>query len=193
MIRLTLSDPSSGIPYVNTDLTSVLQDEHIKAYSSILDGINYGSTSSSYPLNSGIILSGCDILETTVSSFKMGFTNSVVYIDGEFYQNNPSYTGTVNIANATFYIVPGPTAAETRALPILDGTTATASNLRYFNWTSTLPTVPHIKFSSEGTSRYYKRILKYFTSRVGDVYMTRSKNKFDNNGVGFNDMEGFYS
>jgi hypothetical protein len=192
MIRfISLPDVSSGIPYVNTDFTSVLQDEHIKSYGSILDGINQGSTSSTDPLNSGIVLKGCDILSSGGSSFNMGFTNSVVYIDGEFYQNNPSYTGNVAISHTTFYLIPGPTSSELRTLPILDGTTSTASNTRYFNWTQTPPTVPHIKFSSQGTSRYYKRILKYFTSRSGDVYMKRTLNGFDSNGVGFNDMEGF--
>jgi len=191
MIRfVTLPDPSYGLPYATTDFSSVLQDEHVKAYSSLLDGINYGSTSSAEPLNSGIILSGCDILSATTSLFDMGFTNSVVYINGEFYQNDPTYTGTVTINNGTFYIVPDTVTYSYRTL--LDLTTsATASVTRYFKYQTSAPTEPYIKFSNQGTSRYYKRVLKYFTSRTGDVYISKSKEKFDVNGVGFNDMEGF--
>ena len=192
MIRFTkLGEISSGIPYVNSDFTVVLQNEQIKAYSSILDGINFGSTSSGEPKNDGIILSGCEILSANGSSFDMGFTSSVVYIGGEFYESNPNLTGTVNIPNATFYLIPGPTATELRTLKTDLVTTSTASHTRYFTYSTTLPTTSHIKFSNSGTSRYYKRILKYFTSRVGDIYMTKSKLNFDVNGVGFNDMEGF--
>jgi len=195
MLRFTpiTLEPSSGIPYVNTDFTNVLQDEHIKAYASILDGINYGSTSSTEPRNSGIILSGCKILATPGGVFQMGFTNSVVYLDGEFYENNPTYTGTTLIGNVTFWIVPGPTVSELRTLRTDLTTTSTASQTRYFNYVTTFPTTgPYIKFSSSGSSRYYKRILKYFTSRVGDVYVRKSLQYFDqSNGDGFNDMEGF--
>lgn len=192
MIRFTkLQEVSSGIPYVNSDFTIVLQNEQIKAYSSILDGINFGSTSSSEARNDGIILTGCDILSANGSSFDMGFTNSVVYIGGEFYENSPSLTGTVNIPNGTFYLIPGPTATELRTLRTDLVTTSTASHTRYFTYSTSLPSTSHIKFSNSGTSRYYKRILKYFTSRVGDIYMTKSKINFDNNGIGFNDMEGF--
>ena len=164
MIRFTpiTSNASSGIPYANTDFTSVLQEEHIKAYASVLDGINYGSTSSSEPRNSGIILSGCDILSSNGSQFQMGFTNSVVYFDGEFYQNNPSYTGTITIGSGTFYLYPGPTTSELRTLRTDLTAPATASETRYFNYQTSQPTGPYIKFSSQGTSRYYKRILKYF-------------------------------
>lgn len=194
MLRFTpiTLEASSGIPYVNTDFTNVLQDEHIKAYASILDGINYGSTSSTEPRNSGIILSGCKILATPLGVFQMGFTNSVVYFDGEFYENNPTYTGTTPIGNVTFWIVPGPTVSELRTLRTDLTTTSTASQTRYFNYVTTPPTTgPYIKFSSSGSSRYYQRILKYFTSRVGDVYVRKSLQYFDINGDGFNDMEGF--
>ena len=191
MIRfIPLPDPSSGIPYVNTDFTSVLQDEHLKSYASILDGINQGSTSSTEPLNSGIILNGCDILSHNGSQFQMGFTNSVVYIDGEFYENSPTFTGTTTL-NDPFYIFPGPTVSELRTLPVDQLTTSTASHTRYFTYSQSLPDQPHIKFSSAGTSRRYKRILKYFTSREGDVYLTKSLESFDSNGVGINDKAGF--
>lgn len=190
MIRfIDLPNPSSGIPYVNTDFTSVLQDEHLKSYASILDGINRGSTSSSDPLNNGIILKGCGILSADGSSFNMSFTNSVVYIDGEFYQIGPNVT--TKVMNDPFYIYPGPTVSEFRTLPIDQLTTTTFSHTRYFTYSNTLPTGPYIKFSNRGTSRYYKRVLKYFTSREGDIYMTRSLNNFDINGNGINDMEGF--
>lgn len=192
MIRFTSLDPvSSGIPYVTDDFTSILQQEHIKSYSAFLDGINFGSTSSTLPLNNGIILSGCEIVSTTPTQFVMNFTSSVVYIDGEFYQWDPnvSVSPTINFAN--FFLIAGPTVSELRTLPTPTLTTTTASHTRYFTTTTVTPTVPHIRFSNRGTSRYYKRILKYFTSRVGDVYITKDKSNFDNNGVGFNSMEGF--
>jgi len=188
-MRRLLIAPSGGLPYVNSDLTDILQTQHIKSYRAMLDGINYGSTSSTY--NSGIILSGCDIISTGVSDFVMSFSSSVVYIDGEFYQNDPSYqTNNQTISSGTFYLIPGPTASETRVLRDLT-TTATVSNTRYFTYSTAPPSVPHIEFSSQGTSRYLKRIIKYFTSRTGDIYVTKSKINFDGNGVGFNDMEGF--
>lgn len=192
MIRFTFTQPSSGIPYVNTDFTSVLQDEHIKAYGSILDGINQGSTSSTEPRNNGIILSGCDILSANGSQFQMGFTNSVIYIDGEFYQNDPGYTGTVTIGASTFYLSPGGSNFDIRTLPVDQTTTSTFSNTKYFEYSFSQPVNQgYIKFSNRGTSRYYKRVLKYLTSREGDVYMVKATASFDNNGVGFNDMEGF--
>jgi hypothetical protein len=194
MIRFApLKDPSSGIPYVNTDFTSVLQDEHLKAYRSILDGINYGSTSSSEPLNSGIVLSGLKINSADASSYNLNILDSVVYIDGEFYKEDPSDSPLLPyvVSSATFYIIPSATSSELRTLPVDTITTTTASNTRYFQITTSLPTQPYIKFSNKGTSRRYRRILKYFTSKVGDVYISKSKINFDNNGVGFNDMEGF--
>jgi hypothetical protein len=188
-MRRLLEAPDGGLPYLNSDLTDILQAQHLKSYRAMLDSINYGSTSSTY--NSGIILSGCDIISTGVSNFVMSFSSSVVYIDGEFYQNDPSYqTNNQTISSGTFYLIPGPTASETRVLRDLT-TTATVSNTRYFTYSTAPPSVPHIEFSSQGTSRYLKRIIKYFTSRTGDIYVTKSKINFDGNGVGFNDMEGF--
>jgi len=190
-MRRLLQAPDGGLPYVNSDLTDILQAQHLRSYRAMLDGINYGSTSSTEPLNSGIILSGCEIVSSNGSQFVMSFSNSVVYIDGEFYQNDPSYqSSNQTISNGTFYLKPGTTASETRVLRDLT-TSATVSNARYFEHTQTPPTGPHIKFSSQGTSRYLKRVIKYFTSVRGDIYVTKSKINFDSNGVGFNDMEGF--
>lgn len=189
-MRRLLQAPDGGLPYVNSDLTDILQAQHLRSYMAMLDGINYGSTSSTEPLNSGIILSGCEIVSSNGSTFSMSFSSSVVYIGGEFYQNDPSYQTTNQTINDPFYLVPGPTASETRILRDLT-TSATVSNTRYFTYSTTTPTVPHIKFSSQGTSRYLKRVIKYFTSVRGDIYVTKSKINFNGSGVGFNDMEGF--
>jgi len=188
-MRRLLQAPDGGLPYVNSDLTDILQAQHLRSYRAMLNSMLENDSYTGN--NSGIILSGCDIISAGGSNFVMSFSSSVVYIDGEFYQNDPSYqTTNQTISNATFYLKPGATSSETRILRDLT-TTATVSNTRYFEHTTSPPTGPHIEFSDRGTSRYLKRVIKYFTSRTGDIYVTKSKINFDGNGDGFNDMDGF--
>lgn len=187
MIRFSeLQELSYGIPYLYTDFTDVLQNQHSRAYISFLDGINTFTSS-----NSGIILSGCKILSSGSSNYVMSFSNSVVYLNGDIYTNKPSYnTSHQNISSGTFYIIGGPTLSESRYLADLT-TPVTVSTTRYFEWTTTTPTQSHIRFSNKGTSRRLDRIVKYFTSNIDDVYVNKSLANFDSNGDGFNDMEGF--
>ena len=179
--------PTGGLPYVNTDFTEIFQSSHIISYSAMLESMleNDSYTGSNY----GIVLSGCKITTADGSNFTMNFQDSVVYIDGEYYQNHPSLSTTTKID--PFYIIPGPTISETRLLRDLS-TTATVSATRYFTFSTSLPSEPYIKFSQKGTSRYFKRLVKYFTSRTDDVYMTATLSNFNTTtGVGFNDMDGF--
>lgn len=187
MIRFSeLQDFSYGIPYLYTDFTDVLGNQHSKAYVSFLDGINTFTSS-----NSGIVLSGCKILSSGPSNYVMSFSNSVVYLNGDIYRNKPDYnTANQNISSETFYIIGGPTISETRYLADLI-TPVTVSTTRYFEWTTTTPTQSHIRFSNKGTSRRLDRIIKYFTSNVDDVYVNKSLENFDSNGNGFNELEGF--
>jgi len=187
MIRFSeLQELSYGIPYLYTDFTDVLQNQHSRSYISFLDGINTFTSS-----NSGIILSGCKILSSGANNYVMSFSNSVVYLNGDIYTNRPSYnTANQNISSGTFYIIGGPTLSETRYLADLT-TPVTVSTTRYFEWTTTTPTQSHIRFSNKGTSRRLDRIIKYFTSNVDDVYVNKSLANFDSNGDGFNELEGF--
>ena len=179
--------PTGGLPYVNTDFTEIFQSSHIISYSAMLESM---LENDSYAGNNyGIVLSGCKITTANGSNFTMNFQDSVVYIDGEYYQNHPSLSTTTKID--PFYIIPGPTISETRLLRDLS-TTATVSATRYFTFSTSLPSEPYIKFSQKGTSRYFKRLVKYFTSRTDDVYMTATLSNFNTTtGVGFNDMDGF--
>ena len=154
-MRRLLQAQDGGLPYVNSDLTDILQAQHLRSYRAILDSMLENDSYTGN--NSGIILSGCDIISADGSNFVMSFSSSVVYIDGEFYQNNPTYTSNIT-TTSTFYLKPGATSSETRILRDLT-TTATVSNTRYFDWTPTLPTGPHIKFTNKGTSRYLKRVI----------------------------------
>jgi hypothetical protein len=178
-----------GIPYVNTDFTDILQTEHLKCYSGLLDGMNHNSFTGR---NSGIILKGCDILNYDPTPFyQINFYNSMVYLDGEFYTYNSTSSTSEYIYNATFYLYAMATMSESRYLRDLTSTASVVES-SYFTWSTSEPaTGQYIKFSSEGTSRYFKRILKYFTSRSGDVYISSSKDSFSATGLGFNDMEGF--
>lgn len=205
MIRFSqLPSISEGIPYANSDFSSVLQEEHLKSYKAFLDAINYGSIDPAEPNNSGIILNGCDVfrwapLGTPGARWEIGVRDAVVYIDGEFYTRNPAHTATASLntlTNANFYISAGTTQSRTRLTRDFI-TPGTASILRYFevdhdgSGGGGVPNGQYIKFSEGGSSRYFRRILKYFLSRPGDIYQTTSLRSFKPNGKGFNDMEGF--
>ena len=177
-----------GIPYVNSDFTEILQTEHLKCYGGLLDSMNQDTYTGS---NSGIILKGCDIISSNSSSYQMKFINSMVYLNGEFYEYNYSTTSNVSIASSTFYLYAMATSSQTRYLRNLT-TTASVTETNYFTWSSSEPaTGQYIKFSSQGTSRRYKRILKYFSSNYGDIYISSTTQSFSATGLGFNDMEGF--
>jgi hypothetical protein len=192
---------SGGLPYVNTDFSDILQQQHLESYRALLDSMNDASydrmigglqyTPPPIDNNSGVILSGCDILSSDGTQYQIGFTNSIVYINGEFYQKDISVATISTINNSTFYIVPGPTVSECRILRDLITSDAIVTNTRYFVYTTTQPNEPHIKFSCRGTSRYFKRLLKYYTTVPGEVCMTTSLQNFSATGLGFNDMEGF--
>jgi hypothetical protein len=177
-----------GIPYVNSDFTEILQTEHLKCYGGLLDSMNQDTYTGR---NSGIILKGCDIISSNSSSYQMKFINSMVYLNGEFYEYNYSTTSNVSISSSTFYLYAMATSSQTRYLRNLT-TTASVTETNYFTWSSSEPaTGQYIKFSSQGTSRRYKRILKYFSSNYGDIYISSTTQSFSATGLGFNDMEGF--
>ncbi len=178
-----------GVPYVNSDFTEIFQNEHLKAYAGILDGMNkntYGTSS----LNSGIILTGCTVSSYNGSAYQMNFYNSIIYLNGEFYQWNSNSDTSTTISSGTFYLYNASTFSESRYLRDLSTTTNVVESA-YFTWSLSEPTKPYVKFSNGGTSRRFSRILKYFTSRSGDIYMCSSTSSFSATGLGFNDMEGF--
>jgi hypothetical protein len=177
-----------GIPYVNTDFTDILQTEHLKCYSGLLDGMNQSSFTGR---NSGIVLKGCNIEAYSFGGYFMNFYDSMIYLNGEFYTYNSTSSQTVNITNDTFYLYAMATMSESRYLRDLTSTASVVESA-YFTWSISEPASgQYIKFSSGGSSRYFKRILKYFTSRSGDIYISSSKEFFSATGLGFNDMEGF--
>jgi hypothetical protein len=178
-----------GIPYVNSDFTDILQTQHIKCYAGILDAINVDSYTGR---NSGIILKGCDVVAASSTTYSINFADSMIYLDGEFYQYNSTSTSNVVVNSSEFYLYAMATNSQTRYLRNLTST-ASVIESTYFTYSLSEPvgTRPYIKFSSKGTSRRYKRILKYFTSNYGDVYVTSTAQSFSATGLGFNDMEGF--
>lgn len=177
-----------GIPYANTDFTEILQNEHIKCYGGLLDSMNFNSYEGR---NSGIILKGCRIISASNTDFTIDFFDSMIYLDGEFYQYINTSTIPINIPYDTFYLYVAATSSETRYLRD-QLTPVNAVQSSFFGWTSSEPpTGDYIKFSNKGTSRYFSRIYKYFTSRSGDIYISSSTSSFSATGLGFNEMEGF--
>lgn len=178
-----------GIPYVNSDFTEILQTEHLKCYGGILDAMNQNSYTGR---NSGIILKGCDIVSSNGASYAINFSSSMIYLGGEFYEYKSSTTSNTIINSPTFYLYAMATSSQTRYLRNLSSTSSVIEE-SYFTYSTAEPggTRPYIKFSSQGTSRRYKRILKYFTSNYGDVYVSSTTQSFSATGLGFNDMEGF--
>lgn len=181
--------PSGGIPYVNTDFTEIFQNEHIVSYRGMLDSMNRDAFTGR---NSGIIMKGCVIVSSTPISFEMNFVNSLIYLNGDFLDNDQtSLTASTIINSDTFYLYQIASQSTSRYAADLSTQVDTVEKGQ-FSYTTTEPANgQYIKFSNQGTSRYFKRIMKFATSDFGDIYITSNTQSFSATGLGFNDMEGF--
>ena len=190
MQRLVKPVSDGGVPYNNFDLYKFLQENHLISYSSFLDGMNDEP-------NSGIILYGCTFVTSSVQDCVFDFTNSMVYLQGDFRQASPVIASqSFGISSLKFYLVPDTdTPNEQRVFKVTDLETDIAT-YNYFNYSISKPTDTEyieieIKNGLNITSRHLSRIMRYYNAEQKQVFMTRSKNFFDSTGLGFGEMKGF--
>lgn len=191
MQRLVKPVSDGGVPYNNFDLYKFLQENHLISYSSFLDGMNDEPSS-------GIILYGCTFVTSSAQDCVFDFTNSMVYLQGDFRQASPLIASqSFGISSLKFYLVPDTdTPNEQRVFKVTDLETDIAT-YNYFNYSISKPTDTEyieieIKNGLNITSRHLSRIMRYYNAEEKQIFMTRNKNFFDLvTGLGFGEMKGF--
>jgi hypothetical protein len=178
MERLISNQSNEGLPYVNTDFNNVLQNQHIKAYTSFYDGVNDLPLTTSSDMNRGIIVKNLEVLsynEETVETV-LNLKDSLVYIpgytqSGDLYGPNPELleTETYKISGETFYLFVDSGTFSTRTF--FSGFNEEVLVHKYYTISSNLPnadipgldiTIPHIKFNKGKTQRNLERIMNLY-------------------------------
>jgi hypothetical protein len=107
------TDLQSTIPFVNSDFSDILQNQHMIAYSAYLEGLN-DQPYSVNATNRGIILNGINIsaipdTTRTTHTFNWNLTidkDALVYFDGQYYSPDPNIIGTTNYITRRLFIYP---------------------------------------------------------------------------------------
>lgn len=207
MERIVRPIDDGGAPYLNQDFVNILQDNNLKSYRSFLDTVNDQKGGG----NSGIIVKGVNVIGNTFN-----FSNSMVYINGEFMELLPTQSINYTPAGVNNLYLRITTLFEDReakvtGLPVgyirADGITFTTDQEThtlvkyYFSITDTIPTAgeSYIEFEYINnewvSSRYLNRILKYHMADFGQIFMSTTAKYFEkqgtNLGLGFGPMKGF--
>jgi hypothetical protein len=221
MKRFITQQPNEGLPYVNSDFYDVFQNQHIKAYGSILDNMNDLKIGSSTNLNKGIIVNGIRIVtpyNSETTTMTLDLKNSLVYIPGptetgDFYEPEPTLleNKTYTITSESFYIFVVSATASSRQF--YSGTFSSVTTQNYYTIETELPETAeldklvYIKFHQGQSSRYLERLIRWNTSDYDQIFISGDgiqsgtfsngnpkilpKNFDLSTGRGFGDMYGF--
>jgi hypothetical protein len=180
-------------PFINSDFHDVLQEQHMIAYSSYLDGLNDQKYSTS-STNRGIILQGLEVINLVPSSTTERFSwtlnitqDTLVYFDGNYYDPldvliNPSGQTLFNNVKSLYLY---PVTFSVNRFFKEDDVKQTGLSQSYaidyrFDITSngafpgSTMGVPYILFEFGGTSRRLSRLLKLNNTANGDVLMSHN-------------------
>ena len=119
-------------------------------------------------LENEVIITGCVVSVNQITTL-FSVTEGLVILDGKLVA-----TPSLSDAPLTQYLVIDPTSANAA------------------KWVSSLPSDPHIAFSSGGTSQYYVDIIKRKSAYFGEIRMVATKSSdFDATGLGLFSMRGW--
>jgi hypothetical protein len=202
MERFVKPVSDGGAPYTNKDIYGILQENNLISYRSILDEMN--DVSGSANLNNGIILTGCKFNSISGNNVDFDFTNSLIYLNGDFLEPVPFLATQSNhtIQSIKFYLKSVELPPEERIFKVTDKPTEIVQS-KYFDVDVNKPSVPHIEIEISTTTppinlstRYLNRIYRYYTAQEDQIFMTYDTKNFSGvsrfaMGVGFGDMHGF--
>jgi hypothetical protein len=194
MERLIKPAIDGGVPYINQDFFNVLQESNLRSYKSFMENINDTNEIGS----NGIIVKGVrNVTPVGQTLLIYDFTNSMIYLDGDFLEPKPSIAQEDNkqILASKFYLIKY-TEDETREKKV-SGFTDPVLIKTYFDVSTDLPPSGEsyieieVKSGKEYCSRYLSRLMRYNLAEFGQVQMTLKKDFFDQTGKGFGEMFGF--
>jgi microcystin-dependent protein len=193
MERFVKPVSNGGVPYLNTDIFYILQQNNLISYKSILDEMNDAIDN-----NSGIILTGCkfnSIPSTGVVDFD--FRNSLIYLGGDFLEPIPSLATQSNyIIQSNKFYLKSYSEVEKRLFKVTDDLTSIVET-KYFEVAVNRPTGPYIEIEINPTtsvnlsSRYLNRVHRHYISQPGQIFMTYDTTNFSGSGLGIGDLSGF--
>jgi len=197
MERFVKPVSDGGVPYLNTDIYGILQQNNLISYKSILDQIN-----DSTDLNNGIILTGVKDVTTypedeLTQDIRFDFTNSLIYLDGDFLEPVPFLATQSNYETGSKFYLVVLSQKEKRLFKVTDNLTDIVET-KYFDYSINKPGGPHIEIEIDSTrlpqinlcTRYLNRIYRYYTSQKDQIFMTYDRKNFIA-GKGVGDMYGF--
>lgn len=196
MERLIKPAIDGGVPYINQDFFNALQGSNLLSYKSFIETINDNKGLG----NSGIIIKG--VINKSQSGSQISnfdFTNSMIYLDGDFLEPEPSLALQDNkqIDSRKFYLIKisDEEFREKKVSGFLDPILVKS----YFDVVTDFPPDGQsyieieIKNDQNICSRYLDRILRYHLTDFGQVQMTLKKDFFtQDDGEGFGEMFGFH-
>jgi hypothetical protein len=210
MERFVKPVSDGGAPYTNKDIYGILQENNLISYRSILDEMN--DVSGSTNPNNGIILTGCKLNSISDNNVNFDFTNSLIYLNGDFLEPVPFLATQSNylVPNSTFYLMSVELPPEERIFKVTDKETDIVQS-KYFDVVVDKPPNSHIEiviYDRGGFSdpfnlstRYLSRIYRYYTAQEDQIFMTYNTRNFNGfsgvsinafgKGVGVGDMYGF--
>ena len=184
MERLLKPAIDGGVPYLNQDFVTILQDNNLTCYKSFLENINDNKIIG----NSGIIIRGITNVDTSFD-----FTNSMIYLDGDFLEPDVDLSDE-EVIDGKFYLVKK-NIQEKREKKV-SGFVEPVLDKNYFTYQFDIPSgVSYIEIEIRNgfnyCQRYLNRLLRYQSTEFGQLQTTINKDFFDSSGLGFGDMFGF--
>jgi hypothetical protein len=172
-----------GVPLANTDFTDILQEQHLRSYRAFYDSlIENDFTPSHHTNNVGIIIKGCQAGVVVSNQFVIDFTDSLVYIDGDFYE--PDQTNIFDGPNV--YLYPITTSTQSSYIAADKNQPYDKIVVKKFAYSTTMPTgTKFIHFGVDAvlnkgvTTRRIERLMKYNTANANDIFLCDNFGNFE--------------